>query len=193
MKIENQIFYQTATDRNYKIGDILEFGKISNGQGERILNSTFCDAGQSHHSLGFEYLNSKNKKKNGPVLEKICMSLAESDFVIRELAVKSVRKEKYPHLPSRMSCMFVLDDKEKVLKGFKTFYQKGRGNYFQAIAVKLTGEIFYSKEVALPRAGLSYGQYQEIGRGDSVSADSEGRDSISGDSRVTVHRDGCRD
>ena len=26
MKIENQIFYQTATDRNYKVGDILEIG-----------------------------------------------------------------------------------------------------------------------------------------------------------------------
>lgn len=162
MKIENQIFYQIATDRNYKVGDILEFGKTLNGQGQRILNSKFNDGEIAHHTIGFENLNSKSRKKRSDILEKICVSLAECDFVIRELAVERVRRENYPHLPSRLSCMFVLDDREKVIKGLKTFPQKGRGKHFQAIAIKLTGEIFYSKDVALPRTGYSYAQYQEI-------------------------------
>ena len=32
-KVKDVILYQVATDRDYKVGDILEFGENYNGQG----------------------------------------------------------------------------------------------------------------------------------------------------------------
>jgi hypothetical protein len=39
-KVRDKIMYQVATDRNYRVGDILEFGKELNGQGQRALRES---------------------------------------------------------------------------------------------------------------------------------------------------------
>lgn len=162
MKVKDLILYQISTDRNYKVGDKLTFGKVYNGQGNRILNTKFNDGKNAMYKLGFNYADSKNIfKKKGLVID-LCKTMQESDFVLRELAVEEVRKAKYPNLPSRLRCMFLSDTKQVVLDNLKTFHLKGVGKHFQAVAVKLTGELFYAKSVSLPRNGLSYGEYMEI-------------------------------
>ena len=41
--VKNKIMYQVATDRNYKVGDILTFGKELNAQAQRILEIEIKD------------------------------------------------------------------------------------------------------------------------------------------------------
>ena len=162
MKVKDLILYQISTDRNYKVGDKLTFGKVYNGQGNRILNTKFNDGKNAMYKLGFNYADSKNIFKKKDLVINLCKTMQESDFVLRELAVEEVRKAKYPNLPSRLRCMFLSNTKQVVLDNLKTFHLKGVGKHFQAVAVKLTGELFYAKSVALPRNGLSYGEYMEI-------------------------------
>lgn len=162
MKVKDLVLYQVATDRNYKVGDKLIFGKEYNGQGNRILSTKFNDGKDAKYKLGFKYADSKNIFKKKDLVIDLCKTMSENDFVLRELAVEEVRKTKYPNLPSRLKCMFLSDTKQVVLENLKTFHLKGVGKLFQAVAVKLTGELFYAKSVALPRNGLSYGEYMEI-------------------------------
>ena len=58
--------------------------------------------------------------------------------------------------------MFLTDKKENVLSGVKEFYKKGFGLQFQAVAVKVRGNLFYAKSQAMPRHGLSYQRYKEL-------------------------------
>lgn len=160
--VKDAILYQVATDRNYKVGDIIEFGETYNGQGHRIYNSKFNDGKYSYHKLGFNYVNGKNIFKNKSLMIEICKSLQESDFVLRELAAEEVRKEKYSCFPSRLKCMFLSESKQVVLDNLKIFYQKGYGTHFQAIAVKLDGRLFYARSKGLQRNGSSYGEYLQI-------------------------------
>lgn len=161
-KVKDVILYQVATDRDYKVGDILEFGENYNGQGNRIYNSKFNNGRESYHKQGFKYADSKNIFKNKSLIVEMSKALSESDFVLRELAAEQVRKEKYNEFPSRLKCMFLSEKREVVLDNLKTFYQRGNGNHFQAIAVKLDGVLFYARSKALQRNGSSYGEYLKI-------------------------------
>ena len=164
MKVKYLVLYQVATDRNYKVGDCLEFGKNLNGNGFRVLKSQFNNGKKSYHHIGFDYINNSNIFKNKKLLVNVCKAFSEMDFVLRELAAEEVRKTEFPDCPSRMKCMFLSDTKEKALSNLKEFYKNGKGKIYQAVAVKLNGEVFYAKTVGLERNGLSYEQYCNVAR-----------------------------
>ena len=58
--------------------------------------------------------------------------------------------------------MFLSEKREVALENLKTFYQKGFGTHFQAIAVKLEGRLFYARSKGLQRNGSYYGEYLRI-------------------------------
>ena len=122
-EVKDVILYQVATDRHYKVGDVLEFGKEYNGQGNRIYNSKFNNGEEAYHKKGFRYADSKNIFKNKSLVIEMSKSLSESDFVLRELAAEEVRKEKYSDFPSRLKCMFLSEKREVAVNNLKTFYQ----------------------------------------------------------------------
>ncbi len=158
MEVKNLILYQVATNRNYKVGDKLIFGESLNGQGNRVLNTKFYENDTPIAQLGFEYAESKKIFKNSNIVIKLSKNLAESDFVIRELAMEKVRLELAPNEPSRFKCMFLTANKDEVKKGIKIFYKKGFGEFFQAVAVKCNGKIFAAKD-CVGRWGKSYKEY----------------------------------
>lgn len=162
MEVKNLILYQVATDRYYKVGDKFVFGKQLNYQGARVLDGDKLIKGRLYDS-GYNYVNKKFKlaPKNNLVLN-LSEQLEEYDFIVRELAFEEVRKQSYSNCPSRLRCMFLTDSKEQCLKGVKTFYQKGHGTFFQAVAVKLTGTLFYAISECAIRAGLSYNDYVKM-------------------------------
>ena len=162
MKVKNLVFYQIATDRNYKVGDKLHFGTEDNFQAYRVYNAKLSDENGTFGRQGNKFVSSKKIFANKKLVSKLSRAADESDFVIRELAVEYVRKNKYPDKPSRLKCMFLTDDKELCLSGLKTFYKKGHGTLFQAVAVKLNGNIFFAKDLVMPRSGLSYSEYLDI-------------------------------
>ena len=83
MKVKDKIFYQVATDRNYKVGDILCFGEDLNGLGYRVQNSNFNDEKTPFHKLGFMYLDSKKIFKNKQLVLQMSKTAFRSRFCFK--------------------------------------------------------------------------------------------------------------
>jgi len=160
MKVKDLVLYQIATDRYYKVGDKLTFGKELNFQGQRVLNGAKLENRCSYDD-GYDYLDSKLKIKSKDLILKYAKYLEEYDFITRELAFEKVRKEKYSQYPSRLTCMYLTDNKDACISNLKKFHNKGHGTFFQAIAVKLNGNIFYSTVEHVSRDGLPFNSYIE--------------------------------
>lgn len=160
-EVKDLILYQVATDRNYKVGDILTFGKSLNVQGKRTYYTSFTKENISWHQKGFEYANSKKILKDKNLVISLSKNLAEADFVIRELAMENARKDVAPAAPSRLSSMFLTAEKDNALNGVENFYKKGFGTHFQAVAVKLNGVIHIGYK-GIGRFGKSYQEYYDL-------------------------------
>lgn len=164
MKIENEIYYQVATDRDYKIGDKLIFNKdINNGQYNRVFNTDFTI---NNHRLSDEiYLIAKRKffkfRKKEDIFN-IAHKLEAYDVVLKELALEEVRAEHFKDLPSRFHCMYLSISKDIALKNMEIMANNREkpGKVFQTVAVKLNGEIFKAGKVYVNREGKSYAYYK---------------------------------
>jgi len=160
MQVKDLILYQVATDRDYKVGDKLYFGESKNGQYNNCVNASFNSNGEPLHKLGFKHLK-KGLFKDKKLILEMSKALNNYDFIMREFALEEVRREKFSHLPSRFSCMFLSDKEEVCLKNFNDFLKKDRGNIFQAIKVKVNGEVHFVKDYGVNRLGLSFNEYRE--------------------------------
>lgn len=165
MEVKNKIFYQVATDRNYKVGDILTFNKnLPNGQYNRVFNTDFelnearpSDRMYSAAKRKFMKFKSKND------IYSIAHILEYYDVAIKEIALEEVRKDKFPNLPSRLHCMYLSISKDIVLQNIKSMAnnREKNGKVFQAVAVKLNGVIFKAGKVYVSREAKSYNYYKE--------------------------------
>lgn len=160
MQVKNLILYQVATDRNYKVGDKIHFGDEPNGQEFNCLNLSFKKDGQPLHKLGFEKAN-KGIFKNKKLIIDLSKALSNYDFIMREFALEEVRKEQFPHLPSRFRCMFLSEDADTCLHNLQGFVNRGAGSKLQAIKVKVNGEAHFVKDYGVSRLGLSFNEYKE--------------------------------
>lgn len=163
MKVKNLVLYQIATDRYYKIGDNLYFGKEYNFQGERVMNGAKLEKRRTYDD-GYSFVDSKKIFANKKLVLKLAKQLEEYDFTIRELAFEEVRKTEFKDYPSRLKCMFLIDNKEECVKNLKNFHHKGHGTFFQVVAVKLNGNVFYATSKNVRRTGLSFEEYKQMAR-----------------------------
>lgn len=165
MKVKDLVLYQVATDRNYKVGDILEFNKdIPNGQFNRVFNTDFKLNNIRPSDEMYAVAKRKLKKfKSKNDIYSIAHILECYDVVIKEIALEEVRKELFPNLPSRLHCMYLSISKEIALKNVKSMAnsKEKNGKHFQAVAVKLNGTIFKAGKVYVSREGESYAYYKE--------------------------------
>ena len=160
-KVKDLVLYQVATNRNYKVGDKCVFGEADNGQAYNIYNTVYQDENhQPWHVAGFNSLK-KGIFKNKKLLIDLSLALDKYDFAFREIALEEVRREQFPHLPSRMKCMFLTDDKKECLENLPKFASKAYGSHYQAVAVKVSGFVFYARDFGVGRLGLSINQYKE--------------------------------
>ena len=60
---------------------------------------------------------------------------------LRELALEDVRREKYPHLPSRLGCLYVSETPEEAEVWARAFVNWGRPTY-AIVKLKITGSMF---------------------------------------------------
>lgn len=165
MKVKDLVLYQVATDRNYKVGDVLTFNKdISNGQGNRVFNIDFrLNNGRPSDEM---YAVAKRKFKKFKTKEdiySIAHILEYYDVAIKEMAIEEVRKELFPNLPSRLHCMYLSLSKDIALANLKSVAEsrEKNGKHFQAVAVKLNGVIFKAGKVYMSREGQSYNYYKQ--------------------------------
>lgn len=162
-KVENLILYQVATDRYYKIGDKIIFDSTTNnGQYERVFNSTFQKNNKGMSDFVYSSANKKFLKIKRDDLYDIAHCLDFYDVAIKELALEEVRKELFPIFPSRLHCMYLSISKDIVLQNMKSMINSNekKRTFFQAIAVKLNGNIFKTGKINILREGQSYNYYK---------------------------------
>lgn len=164
-KVKDLILYQVATDRGYKVGDVLNFDKkTENGQYNRVFKSSFklrevrlADEMYSVAKRKFKKFSSKND------IYEIAHKLEAYDVLVKEIALEEVRKEKFKDYPSRLHCMYLSINKEIALKNLKemALSREKNGKNFQAVAVKLNGIIYKAGKVHMQREGESFAYYKE--------------------------------
>ena len=159
MKVKDLILYQVATDRNYKVGDKIHFGDEPNGQEFNCLNLSFNKDGEPLHKLGYDNAK-KGIFKNKNLLLDMSKALSNYDFIMREFALEEVRRQRFPHLPSRFRCMFLSEDADTCLHNLQGFINRGAGSNLQAIKVRVNGEAHFVKDYGVSRLGLSFNEYK---------------------------------
>lgn len=165
MKVKDLVLYQVATDRNYKVGDILTFNKdIPNGQYNRVYCSDYRLNEMRPSDEMYLAIKRKFKKfKSKNDIYSIAHILEYYDVTIKELALEEVRKKYFPNLPSRLHCMYLSINKDISLHNIKSMAnnREKNGKFFQVVAVKLNGIIFKAGKVYVNREAKSYEYYTE--------------------------------
>lgn len=158
-KVKNKIFYQVATNKSYKVGQILEFNKNTNN-GQYL--KTFRANSQFKDGRAADFLFRFGRKKLRFLKREDCFKLAhiidDYDVALRDLAIEQVRMAKYPDYPSRLHCMYLSPDKQTAIDNLNNFIKRDGKGCFQVIAVKCSGNIF-KVEKNIERAGASFEEY----------------------------------
>ncbi len=132
MEVKDLVLYQIATDRYYKVGDKLTFGKELNFQGQRVLNGAKLENERSY-DIGYDFIDGKIKVKSKDLILKYSQFLEEYDFITRKLAFEKVRQENFSQYPCRLTCMYLTDNKEACINNLKKFHNKGHGVFFKPL------------------------------------------------------------
>jgi len=158
MEIKDFVLYHVATDKNLKVGDKFRLGGDSNGQEYNCLNLSFMKDGCPLYERGYEALKSDKQCDKDFVLEMI-HALSNYDYILREFAIEYVRKEKFPDCLSRFKCAFLSGDKDSCLHFFDGALKKWKGQHFQALKIKVSGNAHFVKDGQIDKAGLSFAEY----------------------------------
>ncbi|MBR4124188.1 MAG: DUF2441 domain-containing protein [Clostridia bacterium] len=158
--VKDKILYQ-ATNWDYKIGDIIEFGKTRNGQAKRVFEQTFLmPNGQSADVFLKEKINN-NQLLSMEDMKAVQNIVNGYEFCLREIGMEIERRKKYPDCPSRLKGMF-LTDKLEIAKEY-IGAQKGRDckSTAKVVVVKLNGRLLKSNNSFNARDGKSIDQFAE--------------------------------
>ncbi|MBO5394923.1 MAG: DUF2441 domain-containing protein [Clostridia bacterium] len=163
MEVKDLILYQVATDRNYKVGDKINFNNTTtNGQYNRVYNTKFTLNGNRASDEMYRAAKRKFRKfKHQEDVYEIAHKLEAYDVCVKELALEQVRLQRFKELPSRLHCMYLSLNKEIALQNIESMASNREklGKHFQAVAVKLNGKIFKAGRVYMSREGESFAHY----------------------------------
>lgn len=162
MQVKDVVLYQ-ATTRDYKVGDILEFGKVRNFQAERVFATNYR-MGNAQNGMAEMFLQEKLKKKKKlkqDEMKTICDILWNYGFSMRELGYEICRQQHYSDRPSRLTAMFLCDNVEDAKCYLTTAKQKGISTNPKVVGVKLNGNLFKTSNSFNMRGGKSLDEFIE--------------------------------
>jgi len=162
MQVENLIMYQ-ATTRDYKVGDIIEFGKERNYQAERVFKTNYRMLG-AENGMAEMFLEEKLKKKkklSKEDMKNICNILWNYGFSMRELGYEICRQLYYKDKPSRLTAMFLCEKAEEAKCYLTTAQQKGTDTDPKVVGVKLKGNLLKTSNSFNMRGGKSIDEFIE--------------------------------
>ena len=163
--VKDLIMYQ-ATTRDYKVGDVLEFGKVRNYQAERVFNTNYRMDG-AENNMAEMFLTEKLKKKKKSLKLKrdeakcICDILFSYGFSMRELGYEICRQLYHKDEPSRLTSMFLCEKAEEAKCYLTTAQSKGRTSDPKVVGVKLNGKILKTSNCFNRRDGKSLDEFIE--------------------------------
>ncbi len=160
MQVKDLIMYQ-ATTREYKVGDIIEFGKERNYQAERVFKTNYRMNG-AENGMAEMFLEEKLKKKkklSKDEMKDICKILWNYGFSMRELGYEICRQLYYKDKPSRLTAMFLCEKAEEAKCYLTTAQQKGKDTDPKVVGVKLTGNLLKTSNSFNMRGGKSIDEF----------------------------------
>lgn len=166
MQIVKDLTMYQATTRDYKVGDIVEFGKDRNYQAERVFNTNYRMEG-AENGMAEMFLTEKLKKKKKSLKLKrdeakcICDILFSYGFSMRELGYEICRQLYHKDEPSRLTSMFLCEKAEEAKCYLTTAQSKGRASDPKVVGVKLNGKILKTSNSFNRRDGKSLDEFIE--------------------------------
>ena len=162
MKIEKEIYYHANSGNTVSIGDILLFNSnTKNKMYEEVYNKQFKLGEMDANEL----LCYKKKENNLNLSEEeliLLLSTVNNDaFIMRELALEEVRKEKYNDYPSRLRCLYVTKSKEDAFN-WSNILKRNQKQCKQILTLELKGEIFIGDGNLMKRQNISYQEHLNI-------------------------------
>lgn len=162
-KVKDLIMYQ-ATTRDYKVGDVLEFGKERNFQAERVFKTDY-KMENAENNMAEMFLSDKIKKKKKKIkleeMKSICDILWNYGFSMRELGYEICRQLYYKNEPSRLTSMFLCEKPEEAMCYLTTAKTKGKETIPKVVGVKLNGKILKTSNSFNMRGGKSIDEFIE--------------------------------
>jgi len=166
MKIVKDLIMYQATTRDYKVGDIIEFGKERNYQAQRVFNTNYRMDG-AENGMAEMFLDEKLKKKKKTLKLKreeaksINNILWSYGFSMRELGYEICRQLYHKDEPSRLTSMFLCEKAEEAKCYLTTAQQKGKDTEPKVVGVKLNGKLLKTSNMFNRRDGKSIDEFIE--------------------------------
>lgn len=163
-EIKDKIFYHLFSYEKIKAGKIIETKSSKNGMWKRVYQNDYALNGQNTHSL----INKVSKRKifsfmGKEKLKKLSSIINNYDFALRELALESVRAEKFKKYPSRFSCIFVVESEKEALDWTSRLLWQ-RPNC-QLVKLKCSGKVFVGDSKFNKKDNFSYEKSLQIAEG----------------------------
>lgn len=161
MKVNKEIFYHANSGEKLSIGDVLIYNEDKHNKmyGE-VYNSEYKINDIDANEL---LINKKKNKDNNLTIEEFEMVLNTINnyaFVMRELALEEVRKEKYPSYPSRLNCLYVTKTKEDAIN-WSNILKRNKKECKQILTLECTGDLFIGDGNLMKRQNISYQKHLE--------------------------------
>ena len=161
MKVNKEIYYHANSGEIVKGGDTLVFNsKTHNKMYHEVYKSEFKIDKIDANELLIEKKRNHNKNLSIEELELILNTVNNDAFIMRELALEEVRKEKYPNYPSRLNCLYVTKTKEDAIN-WSNILKRNNKECKQILTLELTGELFIGDGDLIKRQNKSYQKHIE--------------------------------
>ena len=163
MKLVKDLIMYQATTRDYKVGDVIEFGKERNFQAERVFATNYkMMCAENHMAEMFIDVKLKKKKKLSlDEMKDVSKILWNYGFTMRELGLEICRQKYYRDEPSRLNCMFLCENAEEAKCYLTTAKTKGTANNPKVVGVKLNGKLLKTSNSFNMRGGKSLDEFIE--------------------------------
>lgn len=156
MKVNKEIYYHANSDKELKVGDILIFNaNTHNRMYDEVYNMEYKLANIDANELIF------NKKREGSAdfskeeLILLANTINHDAFVLRELALEEVRKNKYSDYPSRLNCLYLSKTFDEA-KEWVNILKRNKKECKQIITLEVTGKVYSFDGYLMKRQNISY-------------------------------------
>lgn len=162
MKVNKEIFYHANSGKELVVGDVLVFNtNTHNKMYDEVYNNEYKLNKIDANEL---LINKKRNDDTNLSIDEFLLvfkTINNDAFVLRELALEEVRKNKYSNYPSRLNCLYVTKDKEDAIY-WSNILKRNNKECKQILTLELTGELFVGDGSLMKRLNISYQKQLEM-------------------------------
>ena len=161
MRVNKEIFYHANSGKELTIGDILVFdSNTHNRMYEEVYNNEFKLSEIDANELLINKKRNRELNFNEEEFLLVFKTINNDAFVMRELALEDVRKNKYSDYPSRLNCLYITKEKESAFE-WGNILKRNKKQCKQILTLECTGDLFIGDGNLMRRQNLSYQKHLE--------------------------------